>query len=194
MEPPGGRRYSVLPFPDPAPTMTARPQVPPAPTRPILVRPILVRGVGDALAAAAAAESAGAALALMAPPAGGALWLLGLIERVRRAHPGLEVTGLLDCGDRAGEAQGALAAGVPALLFTGRPEAAARLAAIAAARGAMLLTACPPLLDLAAESRGSGRAALLEALCRDWLTQPEGQVRTTAFSHSLTAQRWCNVT
>ena len=149
--------------------MTAPPQFPPA-----LTRPILVRGLADALAAAAAAGSAGAALALMAPPAGGALWLLGLIGRVRQAHPALEVTGLLDCGDRAGEAQGALAAGVPALLFTGRPEAADRLAAIAAARGAVLLTTCPPLLELAAESHGSTRPVLLEALCRDWLTGAEG--------------------
>ncbi|WP_247893874.1 hypothetical protein [Azospirillum endophyticum] len=148
--------------------------MPPAP----LSRPILVRSLGDALAAAAAAVSAGVGLALMAPPAGGALWLLGLMERVRQAHPGLDVTGLLDCGDRAGEAQGALAAGVPNLLFTGRPEAARRLAAIAEAGGATLLTACPPFLDVAGrhrtEGRGSGRRDLLEALCRDWLTGSEG--------------------
>lgn len=149
--------------------MTAPPQIPPA-----LLRPILVRGLAEALAAAAAAESAGTALALMAPPAGGALWLLGLVGRVRQAHPGLEVTALLDCGDRAGEAQGALAAGMPALLFTGRTETADRLAAIAAARGAVLLTSCPPRLDLAAASHGSTRPVLLEALCRDWLTQAKG--------------------
>lgn len=142
---------------------------------PALLRPILVRGLADALAAAAAAGAAGTALALMTPPAGGALWLLGLIGRVRQAHPDLEVTGLLDCGDRAGEAQGALAAGVPALLFTGRPEAAERLAAIAAARNAVLLTARPPLLDLAAEGHGSTRPALLEALCRAWLAQADGR-------------------
>lgn len=155
--------------------MPAAPRIPPS-----LLRPILVRGLADALAAAAAADSAGAALALMAPPAGGAPWLLGLIGRVRRAHPGLGVTGLLDCGDRAGEAQGALAAGVPALLFTGGTAAADRLAAIAAAHGAVLLTACPPLLDLAAEGHGSIRPALLEALCRDWLTQAKGWAESRA--------------
>lgn len=155
--------------------MTAPPQI-----LPPLLRPILVRGLSDALAAAAAAESAGAAIALMAPPAGGAAWLLGLIGRVRHSHPGLEVTGLLDCGDRAGEAQGALAAAVPALLFTGRREAAERLAAIAAARGAVLLTARPPLFDLAAEGHGSTRPALLEALCRDWLAQADGRAERRA--------------
>ncbi|SMF71631.1 hypothetical protein SAMN02982917_4027 [Azospirillum oryzae] len=155
--------------------MTASPPIPPA-----LLRPILVRGLADALAAADAARSAGAALALMAPPAGGALWLLDLIERVRQAHPDLEVTGLLDCGDRAGEAQGALAAGVPALLFTGRPEAAERLSVIAAACGSVLLTACPPLLDLAAEGHGSTRSVLLEALCRDWLVSSNGRAESHA--------------
>lgn len=155
--------------------MTAASQIPPP-----LLRPVLVRGLADALAAAAAADSAGVALALMAPPAGGALWLLDLIGRVRRAHPGLGVTGLLDCGDRAGEAQGALAAGVPALLFTGGTAAADRLAAIAAAHGAVLLTTCPSLLDLAAESHGSTRPVLLEALCRDWLTRAEGWAESHA--------------
>lgn len=149
--------------------MTAFPSVQPVPAR-----PILIRNLGDALAAARAAGSAGTALTLMAPPAGGALWLLGVLERVRRTHPGLASTGLLDCGDRAGEAQGALAAGVPALLFTGHPLAAERLAAIAAARGATLLTRCPPLLDLAAEGRGTDRAERLEALCRGWLARAEG--------------------
>jgi hypothetical protein len=141
---------------------------------PSLARPILIRNLGDALAAAQAAGSAGTGLTLMAPPAGGALWLLGVVERVRRSHPALALTGLLDCGDRAGEAQGALAAGVPALLFTGHPQAAIRLSAIAAARGATLLTACPPQLDLAAESRGSTHPDRLEALCRGWLTRAEG--------------------
>lgn len=139
-----------------------------------LSRPILIRNLGDGLAAARAAGSAGVGLALMAPPAGGALWLLGVLERVRRSHPPLELTGLLDCCDRAGEAQGALAAGVPALLFTGHPQAAARLSAIAEARGATLLTACPPPLDLAAESRGSTHPERLEALCCGWLMRAEG--------------------
>lgn len=141
---------------------------------PIPARPILIRSLADALAAAQAAESAGVDLALMAPPAAGALWLLGVLERVRRSHPALDLTGLLDCGNRAGEAQGALAAGVPALLFTGHPEAAIRLSAIARAHGATLLTACPPRLDLAAESRGGTHPERLEALCRAWLIRSEG--------------------
>lgn len=151
-------------------------------TAPPPLRPILVSGLDDALiaagVAAAAGDSAGTPLVLMAPPAAGGAWLCGLVDRVRKAHPGLEVAGLLDCGDRAGEAQAALAAGLPLVLFTGRAEAAGRLAAIAAARGAALLTRCPPVLDLAAhasaEGRSRSRAAALEALCRGWLARDQG--------------------
>ncbi|PWC33642.1 hypothetical protein [Azospirillum sp. TSO35-2] len=145
---------------------------------PAALRPIRVRGLDDTLAAAAAADRLGVPLVLMADWAGGPLWLLGLLDRARRAHPGLEATALIDCGDRAGEAQGALAAGVPLLLFTGRADVAVRLAAIATARGAALLTRCPPPLDLAApsltESGGRRRRDALEALCRDWLSRPQG--------------------
>lgn len=141
-------------------------------------RPVLIRGLDDALSAAAAAGSAGTPLVLMAPPAAGALWLHRVVERVRGAHPELEVIGLLDCGDRAGEAQAALAAGLRLVLFTGSPDLADRLAAIAAARGAALLTRCPAILDLAAvgsaEGRGERGTAVLEALCRDWLTRDQG--------------------
>lgn len=147
-------------------------------TAPPPFRPVLIRGLDDALPAAAAADSAGTPLVLMAPPAAGALWLRGVVERVGKAHPELEVTGLLDCGDRAGEAQGALAAGLRLVLFTGRPDMADRLAAIAAARGAALLTRCPAILDLAAATSAEGRdrrsAAALEALCRGWLARDHG--------------------
>ncbi|MFP5512106.1 MAG: hypothetical protein ACLGJC_03330 [Alphaproteobacteria bacterium] len=147
-------------------------------TAPPPCRPILIRGLDDALAAGAAARAAGTPLVLMAPPAAGALWLRGVVDRVRKAHPELEVAGLLDCGDRAGEAQAALAAGLRLVLFTGHPGMADRLAAIAAARGAALSTRRTPTLDLAAtasaEGRGPHRAAALEALCRDWLERDQG--------------------
>lgn len=147
-------------------------------TAPPPFRPILIRGLDDALLAAGAADSAGTPLVLMGPPAAGALWLRGVVERVRKAHPGLEVAGLLDCGDRAGETQGALAAGLRLVLFTGRPEMADRLAAIAAARGAALLTHRPTALDLAAwisaEGRSRRHSPSLEALCRDWLKRDQG--------------------
>jgi hypothetical protein len=60
-------------------------------------------------------------------------------------------TALLDCGGDAGAAQGAIRAGIEGIVFTGRPEAARRLADIARQRGTRLLTARPAAaLDLAA--------------------------------------------
>jgi hypothetical protein len=55
---------------------------------------------------------------------------------------------VLDCGDRAGDAQAALRQGVPAIRFTGRADVAEKLAAIAAARGARMITAEIYALDL----------------------------------------------
>ncbi|MBP2298067.1 hypothetical protein [Azospirillum picis] len=126
--------------------------------------PILVRGLDDALTAGAAAGGLRVPLALMGQGVGGPLWLLGLLARVRREFPELAATALLDCSDRAGAAQGALAAGMPALLFTGRPDVAQRLAAIASRRGAVVLTRCPYFLDMAAAGRPDLR-------CREWLSR-----------------------
>ena len=57
---------------------------------------------------------------------------------------------MLDCGDDAGAAQGAIRAGIEAVIFTGRADVAERLGAIAAATGVRLLTERPPApLDLA---------------------------------------------
>lgn len=111
------------------------------------LRPIRIHGLGDARAAATAARTLDLPLTLMAEGCGGALWLLALARRVAEEHAPVAITALLDCGDRAGEAQGALAAGVPLVLFIGHPDAAFRLAGIAKARGAVLLTEAPPALD-----------------------------------------------
>ncbi|CAO3419145.1 hypothetical protein [Azospirillum doebereinerae] len=129
------------------------------------IRPIRVHGLADARAAATAAQALGVPITLLADGACGAAWLLALADRVRREHPPVAVTALLDCGDRAGEAQGALAAGVLLVLFTGSPNAAARLAAIADACGATLLTEAPATLDQR-KSRDPVSA------CRDWLSSP----------------------
>ncbi|MBP2227012.1 hypothetical protein J2847_000279 [Azospirillum agricola] len=129
-------------------------------------RPIRIHGLDDALAAAAAARALGLPLTLVAGGYGGALWLLGIAAAVERRCPGVAVTAVLDCGDRAGEAQGALAAGIRHALFTGPPETAVRLAAIAAGHGATLLTALPPALD----PRGIRNR---EAACRAWLSSQD---------------------
>ncbi len=110
---------------------------------------IPVRGADDARIAVASARTADAALTLLADGALGVLWLGALLDGLRRAHPDLSATGVLDCGDRAGEALGALTAQGPGVatvdvLFTGAPALADRLADIAAGAGRRLLTSPPP--------------------------------------------------
>ena len=59
---------------------------------------------------------------------------------------------ILDCGDDAGAAQGAIRAGIEGILFTGRADVAERLADIASKSGIRLVTVRPdPALNLAAE-------------------------------------------
>lgn len=132
---------------------------------------VLVHGLDDALAAVAAAAETGRAVALLSAPAAsahaGALWLLELRRQALDAHPSAGAIAVLDCDDRAGDAQGAIAAGVTHLVFSGRADVAARLADIAAARGAELLTARPAALDL----RGRRDAA---GACRSWLLAGTG--------------------
>jgi hypothetical protein len=66
--------------------------------------------------------------------------------------PGARFSAVLDCSDDAGAAMAALRVGLAAVIFTGRPDIAERLTAIAAQQGARLLTARPlPALDLAAQ-------------------------------------------
>jgi hypothetical protein len=63
--------------------------------------------------------------------------------------PRTRFTAILDCGDDAGAAQGAIRAGIEVIVFTGRADVAARLTAIAAASGSRLLTERPEAaLDL----------------------------------------------
>ena len=134
----------------------------PGPTLTGAAQPVRVHGLGEARAALTAAATLGRPVVLVGPPGGGALWFAHMIEAARAAVPDAEGIGVFDCADRAGEAQGALAAGVRHVSFSGAPEVAARLADIAARRGAVLLPALAPALDL----RGARDP---EGACRAWL-------------------------
>jgi len=131
---------------------------------PLANRPIRIHGLADARAAADAAQALGlTSLTLVAAGYGGASWLRGITARVATEHPSLAITAMLDCGDRPGEAQAALAAGMRHILFTGHPEAERRLSAIAAALGAIVPPALPPVFD--PRNARDPRAA-----CRSWLS------------------------
>lgn len=127
---------------------------------------IVVHGRDDAHAAVAAARALGVPLTLVsAPGAGGyagAGWFLGLVSEAAAQAPELAVSGILDCADDAGHALAALRAGVQTVVFTGAPETADTLDAIAAATTAAILRARPAACD-------PGDAVDKEAACRAWL-------------------------
>ena len=117
---------------------------------------IIVHSLAHAVAALGAAAEAGRAVVLAsAPEAGiqaGPGWWRELVAAAREAVPAARFTALLDCGDDAGAAQGAMRGGVEGVIFTGHAEIADRLADIASRRGCRLVTRRPaPALDLATE-------------------------------------------
>jgi hypothetical protein len=109
---------------------------------------------------------------LSAPDAGiyaGPGWFKAVVDAARAAVPAASFSAILDCGDDAGATQGALRAGLGAVIFTGRSDVAERLAAIAAAQGARLLTDRPlATLDLAVDffaDPTAVRARLMSMFC-----------------------------
>jgi hypothetical protein len=119
-------------------------------------RRIIVHSLAEARAAVAAAAALDVPVTLeSAAGAGGyagPLWFKALVDAAQAAHPEAAVSALLDCGDEAGTALGALRAGIARVRYSGPAETRARLAAIAAALGASL------------EDAGQGEALdLLEA-------------------------------
>jgi len=136
-------------------------------------RAVLVHGLPDTLLAFASAQDSGSPLLLISAPGAAAYagpgWFLGIVEAASKAHPSVTYTAVLDCDDRAGDVQGALAAGVADVLFVGREDVTVKLRSIAQPRGASIWTTRPPALDL----RGRPGAG---AVCRAWLagmTVPE---------------------
>lgn len=137
-------------------------------------RVIVVHSLAHAVAAlTAAAEASREVVLASAPDAGiygGPGWWGGLVGAARAAVPQAKATSLLDCGDDAGAAQGAIRAGIEAIVFTGRADVARRLADVAGQRGTRLFTNRPAAdLDLGdsffapAETLRQRCAALLAA-------------------------------
>jgi hypothetical protein len=88
-----------------------------------------------------------------APNAGGYVgpgWFKALVAAAGEVVPGARCSGLLDCGDYVGAALAAIRAEVEGVIFTGRPDAAGRLAVIAQQHGVGFETKRPAqALDLA---------------------------------------------
>lgn len=115
---------------------------------------IVVHSLAHAIAALEAAAEAGRAVVLLSPPdaglAGGPGWFREMIQAARNAVPAAQCMALLDCGGDAGAAQGAIRAGVEAIVFIGTADVAGRLSDVAGQRGVRLVATCPTAaLDLA---------------------------------------------
>ena len=113
---------------------------------------------------------------LSAPGAGiyaGPGWWKALVDAARAAAPNAKFSAILDCGDDAGAAQGAIRAGIEAVIFTGGADVAARLAAIGVAGGAHLRTERPEAaLDLGCWFFADGET--LRRRCTDALAATGG--------------------
>jgi hypothetical protein len=113
---------------------------------------IVVHSLDHAKAALAAALAAKRPITLVsAPGAGasmGAAWFLALVAEAARACPGADADHVLDCADEPGAVLAALRAGAKRIRFTGDAKVREKLAAIAAASGAMIEHEDLPALDL----------------------------------------------
>jgi len=133
-------------------------------------RPIIVHDLDDARAAVAAAAELGLASltlrsALDAARYLGATVYRDIVRAAERAHPGVAVTAVFDCGADPGLALGALRHGLKVIRIDAAPEVRGRIADIAAQSGARLDEAADaPALDLLdAEDRGAALRAWLTA-------------------------------
>ena len=113
---------------------------------------VIVHDLSQARAALAAASAAAAPVTLLSPAGAaaywGALYFQSLVRLASEAHPGVAFTAVLDCGERPGDVLAALRQGIADIVFHGEGEIRAKLAAIAAARGARLHAPMTADLDL----------------------------------------------
>lgn len=131
-----------------------------------MLRAVIIHSLADARAALAAARESGAPVSVISAPGAaahaGAAWFDQVIRAAQAEIPEAKVNAILDCDDAAGFALGALRAGIKAIRFVGREDVTSRLADIAAASGARLVTEPVETLDL----RGHKDPA---SACRAWL-------------------------
>jgi hypothetical protein len=127
---------------------------------------IIIHGLDDARAAFGAAHALGAPVTIISGPGGGGYggpaWFKAVVQEAQAEFPDVQVTAILDCGDAPGLVLGAFRAGLKTVRFTGQGETAAKLADIAKAHDAVLITEGVATIDLRTQ-----RDAV--AACKAWL-------------------------
>ncbi len=136
-------------------------------------RVIIIHDLEHAKAALSAAGRLGITVTLMSAPGAaaylGAAVFRDMVAEAARACPDAAYCAVLDCGEDAGLALGALRNGVKRIRVEAACEVKARIAGIAAQTGAMLWREDLEALDLL---DGDGAEEAYEA-CRAWLAGGE---------------------
>ena len=126
----------------------------------------VIHSLAHAQAALAAADELGVPVTLLSAPSAAAYagpgWFRAVAAQACAAHPGVQVTAVLDCGDMAGHALAALREGVAAIRFAG--DTSGKIEDIAGQYGALVVTGRPEALDLATVADRDMMAA-----CKEWL-------------------------
>ena len=111
-------------------------------------REIIVHSLDHALAALATAAALKLPVTLAsargAASQAGPAWFKAVIDEARAAHPDVDVTAILDCGDEPGAVMAALRTGLTQLRFTGPEDVRGKLAGM----GAEFAEAADSSLDL----------------------------------------------
>jgi len=134
---------------------------------------IVVHSLGHAIAALTAAARASSRVVLASAPGAGSYvgpgWFGALVAAAREAVPEARFSALLDCGDDVGAALAAIRSEIEGVVFTGRADAATRLADIASQHRVRLIIDRPPVaLDLRDDFFATSE--ILEQRCADALT------------------------
>jgi hypothetical protein len=129
---------------------------------------IVFHSLAQAEAALAVAGELGVPVTLLSAPSAagyaGPGWFRSVVAQARAAHPDVEVTAVLDCGEFSGLALAALRDGVAVIRFSG--DTADKIADIAGQCGARVIATRPEALDLARIER---RGWDMVGACREWL-------------------------
>ncbi len=130
-------------------------------------RAVTFHGLEHARAAAEAATGLGVPLTLVTAPGAaayaGAEWFQAVVVELGRQYPDLVIEAWLDCRDRAGDAMGAMRAGVHRIIFTGDAELAGKLRGMAGATGMTVADRRPFAFDPRTSSD-------MVRDCRRWLS------------------------
>ena len=127
---------------------------------------VIIHSLAHARAALAAAAEFDVPVTLSSAPGAAAYvgpgWFQEVAAQARDAFPEVEATVLIDCGARPGHVLAALRTGFACVRFTGGKAVSERLAAIAEAYGAELVTGRLDALDLRLATEPA-------TACRAWL-------------------------